>query len=98
MRHVGHARYDAPDADADGQRGEPGPPPGEVCAFIREMGAAGCVLCLVDQAALTSLSLVRLKLCDGMRRVGELAEVTGDEVGDLLADVDGVIADPLDAA
>ena len=32
-----------------------------------------------------------------MRRVGELAELAGDEIGDLLADVDGVVADPLDA-
>ena len=33
-----------------------------------------------------------------VRRVGELAEVTGHQVRDLLADVDGVIADPFDAA
>ena len=34
----------------------------------------------------------------GMGRVGELAELAGDEVGGLLADVDGVVADPLEAA
>ena len=33
-----------------------------------------------------------------MRGVGELVELAGDEVLDLLADVDGVVADPLDAA
>ena len=34
----------------------------------------------------------------GWRGVGELAELAGHEVRDLLADVDGVVADPLDAA
>ena len=34
----------------------------------------------------------------GVRRVGELAELAGDEVRGLLADVDGVVADPLEAA
>ncbi len=33
-----------------------------------------------------------------MGRVGELAELAGDEIGGLLADVDGVVADPLEAA
>ena len=33
-----------------------------------------------------------------MRGVAELAELAGDEIDDLLADVDGVVADPLDAA
>src|SRR6185312_2649665 len=33
-----------------------------------------------------------------MRRVRELVELAGDEVLGLLADVDGVVADPLDAA
>ena len=33
----------------------------------------------------------------GVRSVRELAELAGDEVGDLLADVDGVVADPLEA-
>ncbi len=37
-------------------------------------------------------------LLNGMRRVRELAELAGDEVGDLLADVDRVVADALDAA
>ena len=32
------------------------------------------------------------------RRVGELAELAGDEVRGLLADVDRVVADPLEAA
>ena len=33
-----------------------------------------------------------------MRGVAELAELAGDQVRDLLADVDRVVADPLDAA
>ena len=33
-----------------------------------------------------------------VRGVGELAELAGDEVRGLLADVDGVVADPLEAA
>ena len=33
-----------------------------------------------------------------MRGVGELAELAGHQVGHLLADVDGVVADPLDTA
>ena len=33
-----------------------------------------------------------------MRRVRELVELPRDEEGGLLADVDGVVADPLDAA
>ncbi len=40
----------------------------------------------------------RRLLAVGMRRVGELAKLAGDEVGGLLADVDGVVADPLEAA
>jgi hypothetical protein len=36
--------------------------------------------------------------CCGMRRVGELAKLGGQEIRDLLADVDGMVADPLERA
>src|SRR3954469_7420272 len=39
----------------------------------------------------------RLRLPRRVRGVGELAELARDEVRDLLADVDGVVADALDA-
>ena len=42
----------------------------------------------------------RARLCaqDQWRGVRELAELAGDEIRGLLADVDGVVADPLEAA
>src|SRR6267142_3967284 len=52
---------------------------------------------LVASSTPGSLTLRRLEL-GRMRCVAEFAKLAGHEVDDLLADVDGVVADPLDAA
>src|SRR5262249_55137578 len=44
--HAGDARDDPPEADADRERGEAGPPPGEVGALVRQPGATAGVLYL----------------------------------------------------
>jgi RimK family alpha-L-glutamate ligase len=57
-----------------------------------------------DPFAAAAAGLARLACGDAERRpplvrgVGELAELAGDEIGGLLADVDGVVSDPLEAA
>ena len=57
-----------------------------------------------DPFVAAAAELARLARADGerraplVRRVGELAELAGDEIGGLLADVDGVVSDPLEAA
>ena len=91
VRPLGDARdagHDPPEPDAHGQRGQPRAPPGEVGPLVREPRPPGRVL---------NLCLAQV-LRDRMRRFGELAQLARHQVGDLLADVDGVVADPLDAA
>ena len=50
------------------------------------------------QARCTPAAQQRCVNLGRMRGVAEFAELAGNEVNDLLADVDGVVADPLDTA
>src|SRR6266511_6057738 len=61
-------------------------------------GASAAASTGAPPASATTSSAARLAQLFRVRRVRELAELAGDEVGGLLADVDGVVADPLETA
>ena len=77
-------REQSADADSEGDRGQPRPPPGEV---VRSFASR------VRRVASSSPG----SRSDRVRGVRELAELASHQVGDLLPDVHGVVADPLDA-
>ena len=58
--------------------------------------------CIAEDPARVGYEAVKIRCPSGallvVRGVGELAELAGDEVCGLLADVDGVVTDPLEAA
>jgi hypothetical protein len=83
-------------ADPDRDRSQSRPTPGEVRALTRQPGAAERIGGLGRQG-IAHTAMLRPGHA-GPGGVRELAELAGDEVGRLLADVDGVVADPLEAA
>ena len=69
----------------------------EVVELGRSRNSAPVAFALLRVAGRTRRGFLLAGRALGVRRVGELTELAGDEVRGLLADVDRVVADPLEA-